>query len=217
MNFTPIATPKVVKSLFPTLTWDIPTKSKDIYLTFDDGPTPKITSWVLDTLKKFDAKATFFCIGKNIETHPSIFQQIINDGHAVGNHTYNHVKGWKTKTKNYLDEVEQTQKIIDSYNQELEIRHQRLFRPPYGQITPKQVKKLQEEAYKIIMWNVLSVDWDNSLTVETCLKNVINHADSGSIIVLHDSVKASKNMMYVLPKVLEHFTKKGFTFKRIPE
>ena len=212
MNFTPITTPKVVKSLFPTLTWDIPTKSKDIYLTFDDGPTPEITNWVLDNLKRFNAKATFFCIGKNVEQHPNIFQQIVKDGHSIGNHTQNHVKGWKMATKSYLSEVVLCEKVFKGEN----FKSEKLFRPPYGQITPKQIKKLQELGYKIVMWNVLSIDWDNSLTEETCLKNIMNHTGSGSIIVLHDSVKASKNMTYVLPKVLEYFTKKGFTFKRIP-
>ncbi|MCK0108473.1 polysaccharide deacetylase family protein [Flavobacteriaceae bacterium S0825] len=212
MNFTPITTPKVVKSLFPTLTWDFPTKSKDIYLTFDDGPTPEITNWVLYTLKQFNAKATFFCIGKNVEQHPNIFQQIVKDGHSIGNHTQNHIKGWKTTTKSYLDEVILCEKVFKGQN----FKSEKLFRPPYGQITPKQIKKLQELGYKIVMWNVLSIDWDNSLTEETCLKNVMNHAGPGSIIVLHDSVKASKNMTYVLPKILEYFTEKGFTFKRIP-
>ena len=217
MSFTPITTPKVVKSLFPTLVWDIPTKSKDIYLTFDDGPTPEITNWVLETLKQFSAKATFFCVGKNIEQYPSIFQQIVKDGHGIGNHTHNHIKGWKASADSYLKDVAQAQEVINTQVQKSEIRNQNLFRPPYGQITPKQIKKLQEQAYKIVMWNVLSVDWDNSLTKEACLKNVINHADSGSVIVLHDSVKASKNMKYVLPKVLEYYTEKEFTFKRIPE
>ena len=213
MNFTPITTPKVVKSLFPNLIWDIPTKSKDIYLTFDDGPTPEITNWVLKTLKQFNAKATFFCIGKNIEQHPDIFQGISNDGHAIGNHTFNHIKGWKTKTKSYHDEVVLCEETFKTQN----VKSEKLFRPPYGQITPKQIKNLKELGYKIVMWNVLSVDWDNSITKETCLKNVINHTTSGSIIVLHDSVKASKNMTYALPRILEYFTKKGFTFKRIPE
>ncbi len=213
MNFTPITTPKVVKSLFPNLLWDVQTKSKDIYLTFDDGPTPKITNWVLEILKQYNAKATFFCIGKNIEKHPDIFKHIIDDGHTVANHTYNHIKGWKTKTKNYLDEVVLCENALKAQN----FKSKQLFRPPYGQITPKQINKLQEQGYKIVMWNVLSVDWDNSITEETCLNNVINHANSGSIIVLHDSVKASKNMTYVLPKVLEYFTDKGFAFKRIPE
>tara|TARA_R110002073_G_scaffold56835_5_gene144366 strand:+ start:14452 stop:15105 length:654 start_codon:yes stop_codon:yes gene_type:complete len=217
MNFTPITTPKVVKALFPTLIWDISTTTKDIYLTFDDGPTPNITNWVINTLKQFNAKATFFCIGKNIEKHPSLFQQIIKHGHGIGNHTHNHVKGWKTSVDAYLNDVAQAQKVINTQFQKSEIRNQKLFRPPYGQITPKQIKKLQELDYKIVMWNVLSVDWNNSQTKENCLNNVINHADSGSVVVLHDSIKASKNMTYVLPKVLEYFTEKGFVFKRIPE
>ncbi len=213
MSFTPITTPKVVKSIFPTLIWDIPTKNKDIYLTFDDGPTPEITNWVLDILKQFNAKATFFCIGKNIEKHPDIFQNVLSKGHAIGNHTYNHVKGWKTKTKNYLTEVDLCEEAFNNQN----FKSIKLFRPPYGQITPKQIKKLQELEYKIVMWNVLSVDWDYKISKETCLNNVVNYAKPGSIVVLHDSMKASKRMQYVLPKVLEYFTDKGFAFKRIPE
>lgn len=217
MKFTPITTPKVVKSLFPTLLWDIKTNSRSIYLTFDDGPTPEITNWVLETLKQYNAKATFFCIGKNIETHPNIFQTIVKDGHAIGNHTFNHVKGWKTSVDSYLKNVAKTQDLINALNQKSETKHQKLFRPPYGQITLKQIKKLQEQSYKIVMWNVLSIDWDHSISKETCLNNVITHADSGSIVVFHDSIKASENIQYALPRVLEHFTNKGFTFKRIPE
>lgn len=222
MNFTPITTPKVVKSLFPTLVWDIPTKGKDIYLTFDDGPTPKITNWVLDTLKLYNAKATFFCIGKNIEEHPDLFKNIISKGHSIGNHTYNHLKGWKTNTKDYLGNTLICDRILKNEIKKSTINNQqspitKLFRPPYGQITPKQIKKLQAEGYKIVMWNVLSVDWDKKISKETCLNNVINHTESGSIIVFHDSVKASKNMQFALPKVLKHFSEKGYTFKRIPE
>jgi len=217
MNFTPITAPKVVKSLFPSLIWDIPTKSKDIYLTFDDGPTPEITNWTLQTLKHFNAKATFFCIGKNVEKHPDIFQNILNEGHAVGNHTFNHIKGWKTSTNSYLKDIALTQDRINAQCQKSEIRNQKLFRPPYGQITPKQIKKLQELGYKIVMWNVLSIDWDKTTTQETCLNNVINNSKAGSIVVMHDSVKASKNMRYILPKILEYYSKKGYFFKRIPE
>lgn len=217
MSFTPTTTPKVVKSLFPTLVWDISTNSKDIYLTFDDGPTPKITHWVLDVLKQYNAKATFFCTGKNIEKHPNIFVDIVNEGHSIGNHTYNHVKGWKTSVDTYLEEVKKTQDVINIHKHKSKSINQKLFRPPYGQITPRQIKKLQKFNYKIVMWNVLSVDWNKKISGETCLNNVTNNATSGSIIVFHDSVKASKNMQYVLPKALEFFKEKGYAFKRIPE
>ena len=238
MTFTPIKTPLVAKKMFPNYIWDIAATDKTIYLTFDDGPTPEITNWTLNTLKAFDAKATFFCIGNNIEKHPDIFQNILKEGHTIGNHTLNHIKGWKTKTKDYLQDISEAQKIIHSqilnsksqisntHNSEIK-NHQpalsevegskvvNLYRPPYGQIKPKQGRKLIEQGYKIIMWDILSFDWDKNVTKETCLNNVINKATKGSIIVFHDSIKASKNMQYTLPKVLEHFNKLDYTFKAI--
>lgn len=205
MNLTPVKTPLVVKKLFPNFIWEMPSDTKEIYLTFDDGPTPEITNWTLDVLKLYNAKATFFCIGNNVEKHPDIFQNIINEGHAIGNHTYNHVKGWKTSVEDYLEDIKKAEKFINS----------KLFRPPYGQITPKQGSSLIDLGYKVVMWNVLSIDWDVFVSRKICLNNVISKATSGSIIVFHDSVKASKNMQYALPKVLEHFSEKGFVFKAI--
>ena len=220
MTLTPIKIPLVVKKMFPNYIWDMPSTSKVIYLTFDDGPTPEITNWVLNTLKAYNAKATFFCIGNNIEKHPEIFHNILDEGHSIGNHTYNHVKGWKTKAKDYLENTTEAQKMINSQIQKSKIANQKssivnLFRPPYGQITPKQGKKLIALGYKIIMWDVLSFDWDHHVSKEICLNNVTNKATNGSIIVFHDSVKASKNMQYTLPKVLEHFSKLGYRFKAI--
>jgi len=205
MNFTPTKTPLVVKKLFPNYIWDILASQKEIYLTFDDGPTPDITNWTLNLLKEYNAKATFFCVGENIKKHPEIFQKIIDQGHMIGNHTQNHVKGWKTTTQEYLNNIEEASKLIST----------KLFRPPYGQITPKQGKELISLGYHIVMWNVLSIDWDSSVSKETCLNNVISNTQSGSIIVFHDSKKASKNMQYTLPKVLEHFSNKGYVFKSI--
>ena len=216
MTIVPVKTPRVVKEMFPNYVWDIPTSGKDIYLTFDDGPSPEITDWTLDTLHRYNAKATFFCIGNNVEKHPDIFQRIISEGHAIGNHTHNHIKGWKTKTKDYLENIEEAQHIINAQIQNSEFRIQKFFRPPYGQIKPKQGKQLIKLGYKIIMWNVLSFDWDKAVSKEKCLDNVISNATNGSIIVFHDSVKASKNMQYALPKVLEHFKSKGFNFKYMP-
>ena len=213
MNIIPVKTPKLVKHVLPSLVWNIKTTEKVIYLTFDDGPTPEITDWVINTLDTFDAKATFFCIGNNIEKHPEIFKSIINKGHAIGNHTYNHLKGWKTKTKDYLINIYKTQLIIDSsYNSK-----PLLFRPPYGRIKLKQVKALSKLNYQIIMWNILSKDWDKTVEKEVCLKNVIQNTKEGDIVVFHDSIKASRNMQYTLPRMLDHFTKKGYEFKRIPE
>ncbi|MCO4822230.1 MAG: polysaccharide deacetylase family protein [Flavobacteriaceae bacterium] len=215
--FTPVKTPELVKRMFPNLIWDLPSREKVIYLTFDDGPTPEITNWTLEVLKRYNAKATFFCIGKNIEAHPEIFQNIMNQGHAIGNHTYNHVKGWKTKTKDYLENVNKCQDIMNSHAQNSEFKIQNIFRPPYGQLRPKQAKALSALGYNLIMWSVLSIDWDNNVNMEQCLKNVIDNTKSGHVIVFHDSIKASRNMKYALPKMLEYFNEKGFVFKRIPE
>ena len=225
MNLTPVTTPKFAKSLFPDLVWDLPSKEKVIYLTFDDGPTPIITDWTLDVLKQYSAKATFFCIGKNVVDNPKIFKRIIAEGHSVGNHTYNHLKGWRTKTKDYLLDIKKAQKIINnqipnSKPQDLEIKNHQskiinLFRPPYGQIKPKQAKKLIDLSYKIIMWKVLAIDWDASVSNSTCLENVIKNTSSGDIVVFHDSTKAEKNLQYALPKTLDYFSKRGFEFKRL--
>ena len=215
MNLTPVKTPIVAKRMFPNFVWDMPSTYKTIYLTFDDGPTPEITHWTLDVLKQYNAKATFFCIGKNIKTHPDIFQDILNEGHAIGNHTNNHVKGWRTSTKNYLANIDKAQNIINSEVKSHQSQIVNLFRPPYGQIRPKQGKALLQLNYSIVMWNVLSFDWDNTISNKTCLDNVIDNTSDGSIVVFHDSIKASNNMMYALPKTLEHFSKKGYVFKAI--
>ena len=215
MKITPIKTPVLAKKIFANYIWEMPPESKTLYLTFDDGPTPEITNWTLDILDKYNAKATFFCIGKNVSQHPEIFKNIQNKGHKIGNHTNNHIKGWRTSTKNYLANIKEAQKVIDLQQNKTDSRSQILFRPPYGQIRPKQGKALAELGYKVIMWNVLAFDWDKDVTKEKCLENVISNAKEGSVIVFHDSVKAEKNMRYALPKVLEHFSKKGYTFKSI--
>jgi len=209
-SLVPVKTPSVVKKMFPQYVWSIPTSEPVIYLTFDDGPTPEITDWTLKLLKKFDAKATFFCIGNNIEKYPELFRDIVSCGHAVGNHTHNHLKGWKTPTKNYLKNISKTEFIISSHSYKTN-----LFRPPYGRIRPKQAKQLMALGYHIIMWDILSFDWDKDISQETCLKNVVENTGKGSIIVFHDSVKASGNMIPVLPKVLEHYSKLGYTFKAL--
>ena len=222
MQIIPAKTPGFVKALFPNFLWNVGTDSKELYLTFDDGPTPEITDWVLQTLKVYNAKATFFCIGKNIEKNIDIFQNIIADGHTVGNHTYDHLKGWKTKTKAYLGNVEltdsviqfqlQNSKCLDYYN----ANNLKLFRPPYGKFKSKQSKKLQELGYKIVMWDVLSYDWDTkSVDEKTCFNNVTSTAKEGSIVVFHDSVKAYRNLKSVLPKLLKYYSDKGFEFKAL--
>lgn len=213
MTLTPIKTPLLAKKLFPNYVWDISTSKKVIYLTFDDGPTPDITNWTLNVLKQYNAKATFFCIGNNIIKYSEIFQNILNHGHAIGNHTHNHIKGWKTSADDYLKNIAEAQEQISLKSP----KTINLFRPPYGQITPKQGKKLIEFGYKIIMWDVLSFDWDKNVEKEVCLENVLTKTTEGSIIVFHDSVKASKNMQYALPKVLTYFSEKGYCFKALNE
>lgn len=215
MKIIPAKTPGFVKTLFPKFVWNINTVKKELYLTFDDGPTPEITDWVLQILQEYDAKATFFCIGKNIESHPDIFQSILKHGHSVGNHTFNHLKGWKTKTKDYLDDVKRTQYLINSKIENRQFSYENLFRPPYGKFKNKQSKVLQELGFKIVLWDVLSYDWDKSISEKACLENIIPKAKEGSIIVFHDSVKASRNLKYVLPKVLDYYSKKGFGFKAL--
>lgn len=212
MQIIPAKTPGFVKALFPNFVWNINTPNKELYLTFDDGPTPEITDWVLSKLEEYNAKATFFCIGNNIEKHPEIFQRIINYGHAVGNHTFNHLKGWKHQTEDYINDVIKTESFIKKYKLN---SNEKLFRPPYGKFKTKQSKKILELDYKVIMWDVISYDWDKSISEENCLKNVTSTAKNGSIIIFHDSVKAYKNLKYALPKVLEYYSKKGFAFKAL--
>ncbi len=199
-----VKTPSILKPIMGDMLWNIDSKKKELFLTFDDGPTPRVTEWALDILSSFDAKATFFCLGKNVEQFPEIYQRIINEGHVVGNHTYDHPNGWKTKDSGYFNNVKHCSELVDS----------KLFRPPYGKISRSQHKVLKDD-YTIVMWDVLSGDFDLSITPEKCLDNVINNSSKGSIIVMHDSLKAEKNLRYALPKMLDHFTSDGFIFKNL--
>jgi peptidoglycan/xylan/chitin deacetylase (PgdA/CDA1 family) len=221
MNFYWIKTNNLIKKIFSNYIWDIPNTENKIYLTFDDGPTPEITEWVLQELQKHNAKATFFCIGNNIEKYPEIFSKIISEGHSIGNHTYNHLNGWKTSTEEYLENSFQWSvvsgqseiynlKSDSSQNDELAKQICNLFRPPYGKIKVSQSKKLRQLGYKIIMWDVLSADFDISITPEKCLQNVLQNVTTGSIIVFHDSLKAFPNLEYTLPKALKILSEKGF-------
>ncbi len=200
-------TPFLLKKLYPECVWDIKTHEKVLYLTFDDGPHPIATPFVLEQLKNYNAKATFFCIGKNVEEHFDVYKKIIEEGHAVGNHTYDHLNGWKTNDKTYMGNIFKAQKIIDS----------NLFRPPYGRITKFQLKQLQGEKYNLdpIMWSVLSGDFDEDITREKCYNTVVKTAKKGSIVVFHDSQKAWDKLKYTLPLVLKYFTEKEFKFKSI--
>ena len=162
-RLTPVRMPKIAQSFAPGLTWHIPSTEKVIYLTFDDGPTPEITPWVLDLLKDYDAKATFFCIGRNVSEYPEIYNKILSEGHSVGNHTYDHVKGWKVSSKIYLENTLKASHIISS----------KLFRPPYGKISPIQIQSLKKEGFSIIMWTILSMDWSAEVSQIQCAQNVI--------------------------------------------
>jgi peptidoglycan/xylan/chitin deacetylase (PgdA/CDA1 family) len=213
MNFYWIKTNSLIKRFFSNYIWDIPNVENKIYLTFDDGPTPEITEWVLDVLKEHQIKATFFCIGKNIQKHPAIFNKLIDNGHAIGNHTFNHLNGWSTVTLDYIDNVKICQTISDNYhNCKLKTENCKLFRPPYGKIKTTQSKKLRQLGYKIIMWDVLSADFDQSISPEKCLENVLKSTQSGSVIVFHDSVKAFQNLEYTLPRSIEILKQRGFEF-----
>ncbi len=198
-------TPDFVQNMFPNLIWKMENRGhKNLYLTFDDGPIPEITPWVLDELEKYNAKATFFCVGENVKKHRAIYDRISSMGHVVGNHTYNHLSGWSTSNMDYFRNVRYCDDLIDS----------KLFRPPYGRLKNKQAIYLSRK-YKVVMWDVLSGDFDPKLSREDCLQNVISKSTSGSIIVFHDSLKAKDKLEYVLPKVLKHFSKQGYTFKNL--
>lgn len=187
-----------------SLTWSIPAEENEIYLTFDDGPHPTITRFVLDQLQQYNAKATFFCLGKNVQQYRDVFIRLIDEGHSVGNHTHNHLNGWKVKDSEYFENIFLAKNYIDST----------LFRPPYGRISKFQIQQLQS-IFKIIMWDVLSGDFDIKLTPQKCLSNVISNTIPGSVIVFHDSDKALPRLEYALPKVLEFFAEKGFVMKGI--
>lgn len=203
-----IKTNWLIKTIFSNYVWRIPTREKIVYLTFDDGPTPEITDWVLNQLQQHQAKATFFCIGNNIEKYPSIFNRILANGHAIGNHTFNHVKGWKTSTITYLNEVDACDKIIRKTA--INSLESLLFRPPYGKIKPSQATLLRKKGFRIMMWDVLSEDYDTSVSKEKCLQNVLDNLEPGSLIVFHDSVKAFPNLEYCLPKTLAFLAEKGY-------
>lgn len=197
----------VKKWIYPNYLWSMPRNQKKIYLTFDDGPHPLATAFVLDALKKYNAAATFFCIGKNVVAHPEIYKQILLDGHATGNHTNDHLNGWKTEDKIYFENIIQASKYIDS----------KLFRPPYGHISGFQAKLAAEKMdFKIIMWSVLSADFDIAITPQKCWRNVKRSAGNGSVIVFHDSEKAMERMQYALTETLEYFSNKGFVFEKLP-
>lgn len=211
-----VKTPKFVQRMFRNRTWAYSNSTDKVYLTFDDGPIPEVTPWVLSELKKYNAKATFFCIGANIENHPDIFKHILAEGHAVGNHTHHHVNGFKINNSDYVENVQQANKILKQFSSPIHKSLRKLFRPPFGKLRSKQAKMLRKLGYTIIMWEVLSADFDQKVTKEKCLNNVSKNIRPGSIVVFHDSLKAKEKLQYALPKVLNFIEEKGWKCDLIP-
>jgi peptidoglycan-N-acetylglucosamine deacetylase len=204
-----ITTPKWLRSLFPGCVWDTKTTEKIIYITFDDGPHPAITPFVLQTLNSYNAKATFFCIGDNVRKFPDVYQQVINEGHAIGNHTMHHINGWKNTDAAYLEDITAASNYI----------HSNLFRPPYGRIKRSQLRLMKEKmpAVKTIMWSVLAGDWVQTLSPEACFEQIKDKIYPGCIVVFHDSEKANDRMSHALPRLLQHAQKMGYTFEALPK
>lgn len=203
----PVYWPRFLQQLLLPKAWcHQPSSTLSLYLTFDDGPIPVVTPWVLEQLEKYEAKATFFCVGANVQKYPAIYEQVLIGGHQVGNHTQQHSNGWTTSTQTYLQEVTTASQWIDSP----------LFRPPYGRLTPWQSYFLRQKGYQLVYWEVLAGDFDPSISWEKCLQNVLKHSQTGSIVVLHDSQKAWPHLKEVLPRLLEHYHQKGYQFKALP-
>ena len=186
---------------YPEMVWQVKTDKKEVFLTFDDGPIPEVTPWVLAELKKASATAMFFMVGENVVKHPNIYNAVAEAGHGIGNHTFNHLNGWVTKRNEYLNNVEQCSEVLET----------QFFRPPHGRIKRKQLKALKHK-YNIIMWDVLSADFDEKVTVQQCVGNVLNNVQNGSIVVFHDSLKAMPRLEFVLPAVLDGLKKAGYNF-----
>lgn len=194
---------RMMQRLYPDMIWEI-ADDEAVYLTFDDGPTPGITEWILATLAKYDAKATFFVLGKNAEHYPDLYRKIIDAGHRVGNHTYSHQKGWGATLEQYVQDVDLANDLLSS----------EIFRPPYARVTRSQMRAVAQR-YKIVMWSVISYDYARSVSPRKCLHNVVDNIEPGSIVVFHDSVKSFRNMSYALPRVLEHIKQRGLKCKAI--
>ena len=200
-------TPFFIPFLYPSLQWRIETGEKEIFLTFDDGPVPGPTDFVLETLEKYKAKATFFCIGDNVRKHTSTLMKVSEAGHLVANHTHNHLKGWTVSVDSYLRNIKKCELEISSHG----LTPSMLFRPPYGRIRRSQILALKE--YRIVMWDVLTFDYDERMSPEKCLKGSLKAARPGSIVVFHDSYKAERNVTYTLPRFLDHLSEAGYSFK----
>jgi len=196
-----VRVPQLLKKLFPGFTWDYNTGEKVVYITFDDGPIPESTPWTLALLKEKGIKASFFCVGDNVRKYPDLYQNILDDRHAVGNHTHNHLRGFTNQTQSYVDNVKLASQYI----------HSKLFRPPYGMIKRLQAKKLLKD-YKIIMWDVLSEDYRQDITPESCFKAMLKNIRPGSIILFHNHIKSETNMRYALPRLIDELKTQGYKF-----
>ena len=199
-----IKTPKLIRKLFPNYLWNKSRKKPFVYFTFDDGPIPEVTPWVLDTLRRYDMHGTFFCVGDNVRKHSQIYNRLIEEGHSVGNHSYSHKSGWSTDAEKYLDDVELCGSFVQS----------NLYRPPYGRLRRQQAEAIRDQ-YKIVMWDILSGDFDQNISAEQCYQNVIQNLKPGSIIVFHDNVKSFKTLKEVLPRVIEYCISQGLTSKAL--
>ena len=206
-------TPSIIKAIFPGLVWDFRNNGKNIYLTFDDGPNPGITEYVLDVLEKLNARATFFCVGQNVESNPLIFHQIWEQGHTIGNHTYNHLNGWNTSNKHYFGNIRMCEEVFKENGYNPGIKY---FRPPYGKMKLKQIDTIKHE-YKIIMWDLLSMDFKSKQSPERCLDLTKKYSKPGSIIVFHDSLKTKNKIKFVLERLLDFLKEQGFHFCSIEE
>jgi peptidoglycan-N-acetylglucosamine deacetylase len=209
----PVRTPFFLPYFYPSLLWRMDSQKKELYLTFDDGPVSGPTDFVLETLAKHECLATFFCIGDNIRKYPEVFARISANGHSVANHTYNHLNGWTTPHEQYITNVHQCTEEIHRQTPDRLPSSKMLFRPPYGKITLRAIRALH--AYRIVMWDVITKDFDTAIRPETCLKTSILASRPGSIIVFHDSFKAEGSLTYVLPRFIEHFKSRGFEFKSL--
>ena len=199
-----VKTPSLLKQFYPGLTWNKSQTEKAIYLTFDDGPIPQVTPFVLQTLAQFNAKATFFCIGENVQKHSEIFEAVKAGGHTIGNHTFNHLRGWNTADDLYLQNVEQCNQLVNA----------KLFRPPYGRAKKSQLAVLKKQ-YEVVMWDILSGDFDPELSPQQCYQNVVGKSSNGSIVVFHDSLKAWPRLENVLPKAFQYWQDRGYVFKSL--
>ncbi|MBK8228439.1 MAG: polysaccharide deacetylase family protein [Flavobacteriales bacterium] len=202
----PVRPPALLRLFWPSLLWRMPAHHRTLYLTFDDGPTPGVTPWVLDTLREHEAQGTFFLVGRNAEQHPALVQRIRSEGHAIGNHTYSHLNGWRATAHDYAADTDLAQGFTGT----------RLFRPPYGRITRRQSAELRKR-FTVVMWDALSMDFDARVAPEACLRNVLKQARAGSIIVFHDSRKAEIRLRHALPLALEAWREQGYRFAALPE